>query len=151
MESANHILLERRRKGFDTFYEELMPCLVDFVGKLGVQPAHMVLKQAAAYAPMLEVALQNMSVVDNEDHDWLTARMAYFFGEYFVQQFEGCWFVNDIPGSRYFARYVVGQFENAKNLQMQIDPFEIALAYVDAPIPRQLQPLLDAASVELMG
>lgn len=150
MESGNLILLERRREGFDTFYNELMPCLVDFVGKMGVQPAHMVLKQAAAYAPILEAALQNMAVADDEDHDWLAARMGYFIGEYFVQQFAGCWTVNDIPESKYFARYVVGRFEGAKNLAMSIDPFEIAIHYVEAPMPRQLQSLLDAASLELM-
>lgn len=38
MESANLTLLERRREGFDTFYNGLIPCLVDFVGKMGVQP-----------------------------------------------------------------------------------------------------------------
>jgi hypothetical protein len=72
-------------------------------------------------------------------------------GEYFVQKFHGCWTLNDIPGSRYFARYVVGQFQAAKNLQMMLDPFDMAIEYVDAPIPRQLQTLLDAASIELMG
>lgn len=84
MDSTNLPLLERRRVGFDAFYNELMPCLVDFVGKMGVNPAHMVLNQAAAYVPLLEVALQNMAVADDEDHDWLAARMGYFIGEYFV-------------------------------------------------------------------
>jgi hypothetical protein len=150
MESANLILLERRREGFETFYSELMPCLVDFVGKMGVQPAHMVLTQAAAYAPILEEALQNMAVADDDDRDWIVARMGYFIGEYFVQQFAGCWMVNDIPESRYFARYVVGRFEGAKNLAMSIDPLEMAINFVEAPMPRRLQSLLDAASLELM-
>ena len=72
-------------------------------------------------------------------------------GEYFVQQFNGCWTLNDTPGSRYFAPYVVGKFQAAKNLQMVLDSFDMAIEYVDAPIPRQLQTLLDAASIELMG
>ena len=151
METANLSLLERRRHGFDAFYKELLPCLVEFVGDMGIQPADMVLKQAATYAPVLEVALQNMLVANREERDWLCARMGYFIGEYCVQQFDGCWAVNDIPGSRYFARYVVGQFQAAKNLQMMLDPFEMAIEYVDAPIPRQLQTLLDAASIELIG
>lgn len=150
MDSANLLLLERRREGFDTFYNELMPCLVDFVGTMGVQPAYMVLEQAAAYAPLLEVALQSMAVNNDEERTWLGARMGYFIGEYFVQKFGGCWMVNEIPESRYFARYVVGQFEGARNLAMMIDPFEMAQEYVNAPLPRQLQPLLTAASDELM-
>ncbi len=151
METANLLLLERRRDEFDAFYNELMPCLVDFVGKMGIQPSHMVLKQAATYAPLLEVALQNMLVADSEDRDWLAARMGYFIGEYFVQKFDGCWIVNDIPGSRYFARYVVGRFQGANSLQMMLDPFEMAIEYVDTPVPRPLQTLIDAASVELMS
>lgn len=149
MDSTNRTLLDRRRAGFDDFYNELMPCLVDFVGKMGVNSAHMVLNQAAAYVPLLEVALQNMEVADDDDHDWLTARMGYFIGEYFVQRFDGCWTVNDSPESRFFARYVVGRFEGAANLEISIDPFEMAACYVGAPVPRQLGDLLDSAAQEL--
>ncbi|WP_426321947.1 hypothetical protein [Pseudoduganella sp. R-43] len=149
MTAQDMATLEKRKAGFNEFYGELMPVLVDFVGKLGIQPAHEVLNHAAQFAPYVEQALQDMLVADEGDRAWLLTRMGYWVGEYFVQEFGGCWFVNDIPGSRYFSRYVVGKFAKAKDQAMMIDPFEIAASYVDTPPPRRLTALLAAVAAEL--
>jgi hypothetical protein len=37
-------LLDKRKEDFPAFYEQLIPSLVDFVGKMGISPAHEVLK-----------------------------------------------------------------------------------------------------------
>ena len=41
--------LEKRRAAFGQFYQEMMPVLVDFVGKIGINPAHEVLNHAVEF------------------------------------------------------------------------------------------------------
>jgi hypothetical protein len=96
MTSEEMLLLEKRRAAFSQFYHELMPVLVDFVGKMGVSPAHEVLRHAEWFVPYLDRALQTMVVTNEQDRSWLLTRMGYFTGEYFVQKYSGCWYV---PGS----------------------------------------------------
>ena len=59
-------------------------------------------------------------------------------------------YVNDIPGSRYYARHVVGRFSRLDNLAGMLDPFHAAQFYVDSPQPRQLMKLLSEIDVELL-
>jgi hypothetical protein len=47
-----------------------------------------------------------------------------------ADRYPGCWFVNDLPDSRYFLKLVVGQFQQLPNVHAQIDPFDIAYAYM---------------------
>lgn len=141
--------LERRKAAFDGFYEQLIPALVEFVGRLGIQPAHEVLNQAAQYVPHVSTAVRDLAVEDGQDRVWLLTRMGYFIGEYFAQKYGGCWYVNDIEGSRYFARYVVGRFSRLDASSAMIDPFEVAQAYVDTKPPRQLEALISEVEAEL--
>lgn len=115
-------LLERRRAELDDFYKGLLPALVDFVDRLGIRPAHEVLKQAQEFAPHVETALRDVAPADEDDRTWLLTRIAYFVGEFFVQKHQGCWYVNDVKGSRYFARYVVGRFPRVPNSGTMLDP-----------------------------
>jgi hypothetical protein len=149
MTSEEMLLLEKRKAGFDQFYQELMPLLVDFAGKLGINPAHEVLKHADQFAPYFDQALESMVVANEQDRTWLLTRMGYFIGEYFVQKYGGCWYVSDIQGSRYFGRYVVGRFCRLNNPIPLLDPFLIAQAYVDAPVPRHLVKSLAEVEAEL--
>lgn len=149
MVSEEHSLLERRKAGFDEFYRALIPSVVEFVEKMGISPAHEVLKHADRFAPHLDHALQNVVVANDQDRSWLLMRMGYFIGEYFAQRYGGCWYVNEIHGSRYFARYVVGQFSRLDNAALMLDPFQIAQDYVESPVPRQLKKLLDEVDAEL--
>jgi hypothetical protein len=145
------LLLEKRKAGFDAFYLALMPTLADFAEKMGINPAHEVLKDAKQFVSYLDGALQNLPVADDQDRAWLLTRMGYFIGEYFVQQYRGCWYVNEIPDSRYFGRYVVGRFFSLNNATLMLDPFEVAQVCVDSPIPRQLNMLLKDVDLELKG
>jgi hypothetical protein len=142
-------VLERRQARFDRFYEELMPALVDFVERVGIKPGHGVLNQAPLYVEHLTTALSGLTVSSDEDRIWLLARVSYFIGEYLVQKYSGYWYVNDIEGSRYFARYVVGRFSALNNLVPMVDPFEVAQVFVDTPPPRQLDALLGEVESEL--
>lgn len=136
-------LLALRQDGLETFYKELMPVLVDFVDRLGIRPPHEVLKHAEQFAPYLETALADLEPADEDDRVWLTARVAYFVGEYFVQKYNGCWLVNDVKGSKSFARYVVGRFSKFPSGGSMIDPFEVSFAFVDSARPRKLGDFLN--------
>jgi hypothetical protein len=149
MSDQSSASLEEAKAGFNEFYECLVPALVDFIEKMGVTPAHQVLKHAAQYVPYLERSLENMVVKDEEDRMWLLIRMGYFIGEYFAQQYGGCWYVNDLPGSRYFSRYVVGKFSKWNHPTLMIDPFEVSKIYVETPVPRRLENLLKEVEREL--
>ena len=143
--------LAARQANFTVFHQELAQVLVDFIGRIGIEPAAPVLKQAAQYVPLVEQALRDMAVADEADRTWLTARIAYFLGEVFVQQYDGCWYVNDAPGSPLHARYVVGKFAKPAQAAMPVDPFGLAQAYVAAPVPRGLATLLADMHAKLEG
>jgi hypothetical protein len=131
-----------RQARFDHFYAELAPVLIDFIDALGIEPAEEVLRQAGDYLPYVERALAEMAIADQEDRSWLLARMTYFIGEYFAQQYGGHWHVDETPGSRLFGRCVVGKFSKVTGGVQVVDPFELASAYVDLPCPRPLAALV---------
>ncbi|MGO4155487.1 hypothetical protein [Cupriavidus sp. YAF13] len=145
---TSEVGLESRKAGFQQFYEELMPVLVDFVEKMGISPAHEVLRHAGQFAPLLDNVLQSMTVAA-EDRLWLLTRMSYFIGGYFAQKYGGCWYVNEVPESQYFGHYVIGQFACLGNAAPMLDSFQVAQAFVDAPVPRSLGKLLAAVDAEL--
>lgn len=134
--------LRERQDDFDDFYQSLMPGLVEFVELMGVTPAHFVLKQAAQYVPHIEKATKDLAVKSEEERIFFVMRMGWFIGEIFVQKFRGCWFVDDLPESDYFASYVIGQFKPPINPMLRIDPFSMAKEYVDSRRPRKLAALL---------
>ena len=141
-------LIESRKADFGQFYQELLPALVEFIDGIGIKPAHTVLTQADQYLPYLELALREMTVAE-DDRSWLLTRMMYFIGEYFAQKHGGCWYVNDIAGSRFSGRYVVGKFAGFSDKNLMVDPAEVAQAYVDTAVPRQLSPLLSEVEAGL--
>ncbi|KPC52545.1 hypothetical protein [Amantichitinum ursilacus] len=141
-------LLSKRKENFPNFFDELLTALVDFVGKLGIRPAHEVLKNAVQFGPYVDDALRDMEIKSEEDKIWVLQRIGYFIGEYFVQKFGGAWYINEITGSRYFARYVVGQFAGFGGTTM-LDPFDVAHVYVNSPAPRHLISLLAEVEKEL--
>ena len=142
-------LLTKRKQGFDEFYQALIPTLVEFVGAMGVQPAHEVLNNAAHFAPYLDKSLREMAVSSEKARGWLLLRVGQFVGEFFVQKYGGCWYVNEIEDSRYFARYVVGRFSRLNNSIPMLDPFEVAQSFVDSPTPRHFELLLSEVDSEL--
>lgn len=144
-------LLRTRKNDFDSFYKSLLPALVEFVALVGISPSHEVLKKAEQFVPLVARATQGMPIESQEDRTWLITRMGYFVGEVFVQRFGGCWFVDELPDTKYFARYVVGKFGAGINSNAMIDPFEISTAYVDDAPPRNLGELLSEVETALRG
>lgn len=142
---------ETRTSALEAFYKELIPSLVDFVAKMGIIPAHEVLNEPVQYAPFLSSALRDEAVVDEQDRRWLLTQIGYFVGEYFAQKYGGCWFVNDIPDSRYFGRCVVGRFSKLRNAAAMIDPFSVGQVFVTSPPPHELEKLLSEVDRELLA
>jgi hypothetical protein len=139
---------DRMLAGFDSFLEERMPVLTDFVERLKLPTPHMVVADPERYIPGIEEFMRNQ-VVEPESRIWILARMAYYIGEVLIQRFSGAWLLNEIPDSRYFLRYVVGEFSRSKNPSSMVDPFQVASYYVDQPPGRSLRALLDEVSEEL--
>ena len=148
---SEDVNLERRQAELEGFYKGLLPALVNFVDSLGIRPAHEVLNHAEQSAPHLEAALRDLAPADEADRTWLLTRVAYFVGEFFAQKHEGCWYVNDVRGSKYFGRYVVGRFPRMPTSGMMLDPFEVAQAFVDSARPRRLGDFLNEVDAAVMG
>jgi hypothetical protein len=124
--------------------------LVDFVGKLGVNPAHEVLRHADHFVKHPDEGLRSTAMIDEQDRTWLRARMGYFIGAYLVQKHSGCWYVNDIKGSRYFGRYVVGRFARLGNstpmlLTSRYSPHDMAVLMTVYERPFAPSPMWDLA------
>lgn len=90
-------------------------------------------------------------VIDCDNRAWIVARMGYLIGEWLVQRFGGCWFVNDIPDSRYFARYGAGRFARIRNQNATVDPMAVADAYVSEPPGRSLTATLRKLEANLLA
>jgi len=139
---------DKLRKGFDRFYREMMPVLADFVDRLGATDAPMVITDPERFLGLIDVFMKDQ-VVEPDDHTWIAARIAYYIGELFVQRFGGCWFLNEIPDSRYFLRYVVGSFHRIKNHNAMFDPIDVAFDYCSEPPGRSLIRIVDEIDKEL--
>ena len=149
MQPESKEFLKRRQDQFENFHNELIPSLVYFAKRPGIEPAHEILNHACAFKEPIDAALQSLAVEDNADRIWLISRVGYFIGEYFAQKFGGHWFVNDIEGSKFFTRYVVGRFTARVRPNAMIDPFDAAQACVDRPIPRSLDSVLNGIEHDL--
>jgi hypothetical protein len=142
--------VDRRKQEFDHFLNERMPVLTDFMKRLGLPNAPLVLVEAKKFVPALDQWMRSQAVA-SEDRTWILTRLGYFIGEYLVQRHRGCWFVNEIPDSRFFARYVVGNFANVAKPNAMVDPFAVADAYLSVPPGRSLTSMLNTVEQELAG
>jgi hypothetical protein len=91
-----------------------------------------------------------MQTIEPSDRISLLSRLGYFIGEYLVQRLNGNWFLNELPDSRYFSRYVVGYFARASNPKAMVDPFEVGNAFIAEPPGRSLSNLLSSVEKEIL-
>ena len=122
--------LADRKARFDDFLEERMPVLVDFVRALGFQEPHRVLNEPHLFIAGVEGWVEAQKV-GADDRAWLSSRIGYLTGEYLVTQLGGHWLLCERTDSRYFGRYVVGGFHQARNREAVADPMEAGMAVVD--------------------
>ncbi len=145
---TEQIEIDRRKSGFDQFLEERMPVLKDFMEPPELPNPAMVVAQAEPYLPSIDQWMKDQ-VVTPDDRVWILTRIGYFIGELLVQRFSGYWYVNDIPDSRFFGRYVVGRFCSVGNPNPMIDPFSVADAYLSQPPGRSLMDIIRQVDAEL--
>lgn len=129
--------LKVKNDAFFDFCEEILSILGDFAERLGLKDPAMIVSNPDFYLSDIDRFLERLQI-DEEDFAWIAARVGYFIGEIIVARLDGCWFVNDIPDSRYFARYLVGQFSKGKRNGSMIDPLEAAVGFLVQPPPRTL-------------
>lgn len=146
--SEERELLDRRRIGFDVFLNERMPVLTDFMRLVELPDPALVLVQADQYLPAINQWLKTQAI-EPADRTWILTRIGYFIGEYLVQRLGGCWFLNEVSDSRYFGRYVVGQFVRASNPNAMVDPFTVADICVTEPPGRSLLSLLESVERDI--
>ena len=142
--------LQRSLAAFDIYYDELGGALVGFVERLGMQPAHEVLNNAAEYLPYIDAAMRTIAIRD-ESWQWVKTMLGYFIGEYFVQTHAGCWYVETRPQSPHFCRTMVGGFETGLPLDAAIEPEALALAFLGQALPRELARLVSDTEASLAG
>jgi hypothetical protein len=142
--------LAGRREKFKAFLAERLPVLTEFMQFLQLRDASLVLVTAEKFLSPLEHWMK-AQVVQTEDRVWILTRLGYFIGEYLVQRHGGCWFLNELPHSRYFGRYVVGRFCNAQNENAMVDPFVVADAYLAERPGVTLSGLLAEVEDEILG
>lgn len=142
--------LQRSLAAFDIYYDELGGALVGFVERLGMQPAHEVLNNAAEYLPYIDAAMRTIAIRD-ESWQWVKTMLGYFLGEYFVQTHAGCWYVETRPQSPHFCRTMVGGFETGLPLDAAIEPEALALAFLGQALPRELAKLVSDTEASLAG
>lgn len=141
--------LRVRKAGFERFAAERLPVLRDFAAALGLSEPARIAFDPAAFLPTVDAFMKHQ-VVEPDDYGWIMARLAYFVGDCLVQSFSGCWFVNEIPESRTFLRYVVGRFARIENTAAMVDPFEVVRGYLIEPPGRDLRRLLGEVRTELL-
>lgn len=142
--------VQQAQQAFDAYYDQLGTSLVSFVERLGIQPSHEVLTNAAEYLPYIDAAMRTIAIRD-ESWQWVKTMLGYFIGEYFVQTYAGCWFLETQPQSPHFCRTMVGGFETGLPPDAAIEPGALALAFLDQALPRELAGLVGDTEAGLAG
>lgn len=134
-------LRERRREGLDAFLAERMPVLADFAERLCLPDAPMIVADPNRFLHPVSHFMRDQ-VIGEGDRVWIHTRIGYLIGEITAQRLGCHWFLNEVPDSRYFLRYVIGQPARFNPAAM-VDPFAVADAYLSEPPGRDLAKWID--------
>ena len=141
-------LLRRREEAFEQFLADRLPVLADFMDRIEVPNGARVVVEPDRFVAAIDAFLRDQTIAD-EDRSWIHVRVGYFIGEWLIQRFGGHWFVNRLPDTRYFGRYVVGRFSSAGNHDAMVEPFLVAEAYLSESSGRCLSRMLDELASEV--
>jgi hypothetical protein len=141
---------DRRKLRFPAFCQESGPVLQDFFTRLGCPEPTAVLNEPERFLPFLDFWMRDQDIA-LEDRTWILTRLGYFIGQFFLIRFSGSWLLNEIPDSRFFLRFVVGQFGQLRNPRAMIDPFQIADEYISSPPGRSLISIIAEVEQELVA
>ena len=146
--AEEHEVIERRRAGLDLFLQERMPVLAEFAEALQLSDPAQITEDPDACLPSVSAFIRDRTIED-DDQNWILTRVGYLVGDVLVQRLGGAWFLNDVPDTRYFARYVVGRFSRAP--RATVEPFEVAIALLSMPLGRDLVELVAEVEREARG
>lgn len=139
---------DRMREQFDLFLEERMPLLADFMERLGFNDPTLIVMDPEECLQTIDHFMKDQ-IVGSDDRIWILTRIGCYIGDLLVHRFGGCWFLNEIPDSRYFLRYVVGMFTGARNQSAMVDPFYVADVYLCEPSGRSLSNFVEETVREI--
>jgi hypothetical protein len=140
---------ERRKAMLDEFVSESMPVMADFAERLGLPEPTMIVNDPESYLPAIDAFMRNQ-VVKPDDRVWIITRLMYIVGEVLIQRLGGIWLLNDIPDSKFFLKYVVGDFSGIKRAGSQADAGAVAHRYVMSDPPRRsLVDMIDETVADL--
>ncbi len=138
--------LEERRAALPRYEAERSPVLVDFLAGLEMDDPLQVRHDAGAFIGPVDAWLRYLTF-EESDAPWLCARLGYLIGEVFVQRYGGRWLVEARPESRWFARFVVGDFAARPDARM--DPNEAAMALLREATGRSLAAMVERIDAAL--
>ena len=141
-------LRDRRRNGFEEFLSERMDILADFARALGLSTPPMIVNDPERYLPGIDAFMQT-TAVEPKDRAWITTRLGYLVGEVLIQRLGGAWLLCEVPESKFFLRYVVGEFSAVKNSNAIADPFLVAHTLLSEPPGSSLTRLINEAERDL--
>lgn len=134
--------LEAGEKRFAAMMSERGPILVNFAQALDLPNPYEIMLDPESYIAGVDSFVQDQEI-SKEDWTWIVARIGYFIGEVLNERLNGRWFLNDLPDTPLFLRCVIGHFENAKENQARVDPFEAAVRFLKQPPKRYLSQFLE--------
>ena len=138
----------RRRASFQQFYNERCPVLLDLAKVLHFDRSDRIVLEPWLFLANLDVWF-GAQVVTEDSRPWAVVRLGYWIGDAFAAKYEGSWFLNEIPGSRYFLHYVVGRFRTLRNEAAMLAPMDVAYEFLRQPPGRSLSELMRMLSAEL--
>jgi len=142
--------IEKQKERFDSFREERMPVLHDFSQKIGFQNPHEILVNPEAFLDPVSNWLSEQEVSE-DTMSWIIVRIGYFLGELFVERHDGCWSVCEVPDSKYYGHYVVGEFSTFNNSNALFAPMESAFELANEPQGRSLTAIVNKIEGALGG
>ena len=83
--------IEKRRAALDQFIKESEPVLLDFANRLGINNPELILSSKAnliVFLKQVETYLEQVAPVSDEQYLWVTPRLGYLLGAYFIKVYD---------------------------------------------------------------
>ena len=143
-------LLDARRAIEDAFITERLDVLHELAKGLRFADPALIVAEPLNCLQQLSDWLAKQDIAPT-NRAWLIARIGYFVGECLIARFGGYWYLNTIPDSRFFARFVVGGFHPPIKPAATADPMAEAAELADQPRGRDLAALIDEISAAVVS
>jgi len=145
-------LVDQRRSELEDFISEGRKALVNFLEFIGIPSPSLALVDAEPFMKYVSdwLSREDFAALKQDDLRWLTTQIANVSAYYFITKHNGKWLVNDIKGSEFYARYVVGAFPGSKAMTAMVDPFSLSQNYMQTPPGRDLVAIVKEAEKQLV-